>query len=82
VLDEKTDEIYLILAFLQIPSGHHQVANDLKDEILQIHSQIRCDKVDILAYSYGKIEPLVSKIYLKWIQAFPRIYNSIYQNSL
>ena len=60
----------------------HQVANDLKDEILQIHSQIRCDKVDILAYSYGKIEPLVSKIYLKWIQAFPRIYNSIYQNSL
>jgi processive 1,2-diacylglycerol beta-glucosyltransferase len=79
---EKLTKSILFLPFLQIPSGHHQVANALIDEILQIQPQLRCDKVDILAYSYGKIEPLVSKIYLKWIQAFPGMYNSIYQNSV
>lgn len=79
---KKLTKSILFLPFLQIPSGHHQVANALIDEILRTHPQIRCDKVDILAYSYGKIEHLVSKIYLKWIQAFPGIYNSIYQNSV
>ncbi len=59
---KKLTKSILFLPFLQIPSGHHQVANALIDEILQIHPQIRCDKVDILAYSYGKIESLVSKI--------------------
>ncbi|MCQ6274891.1 UDP-glucuronosyltransferase [Bacillus sp. V3B] len=79
---KKLTKSILFLPFLQIPSGHHQVANALIDEVLRIHPQIRCHKVDILAYSYGKIELLVSKIYLKWIQAFPEMYNSIYQNSV
>lgn len=72
----------LFLPFLQIPSGHHQVANALIDGITQIHPQIKCEKIDILEYSYGKVESLVSKIYLKWIQAFPKMYNSIYQFSV
>ncbi|MBM7587136.1 UDP-N-acetylglucosamine:LPS N-acetylglucosamine transferase [Bacillus pakistanensis] len=72
----------LFLPFLQIPSGHHQAAQAIIDDILSIYPQIRCDKVDILSYSYGKIESLVSKVYLKWIHAFPGVYNSIYQNSV
>ncbi|MGJ9384703.1 MGDG synthase family glycosyltransferase [Salipaludibacillus sp. CF4.18] len=78
----KLTKSVLFLPFLQIPSGHHQTATALIDEILQLHPQIRCEKVDILAYSYGKIEALVSNVYLKWIQAFPGIYNALYQNSV
>ncbi|WNS74922.1 glycosyltransferase [Bacillus sp. DTU_2020_1000418_1_SI_GHA_SEK_038] len=72
----------LFLPFLQIPSGHHQVANALIERIMQTHPQIKCEKVDILAYSYGKMESLVSKTYLYWIKKFPKIYNSIYQFSV
>lgn len=78
----KKHKSVLFLPFLQIPSGHHQAANALIDEILRICPHIRCEKVDILAYSYGKIESFVSKIYLKWIHTFPVLYNSIYQNSV
>jgi processive 1,2-diacylglycerol beta-glucosyltransferase len=62
---EKRTKSILFLPFLQIPSGHHQVANALIDGIVQLDPNIKCDKVDILAYSYGKIEKIVSRIYLK-----------------
>lgn len=72
----------LFLPFLQIPSGHHQAANALIDGIQQVCPRVTCVKVDILNYSYGKIESLVSDVYLKWIHAFPQLYNFIYQNSV
>ncbi|WP_102275713.1 hypothetical protein [Cytobacillus massiliigabonensis] len=46
---------------------------------LQISS--RHDQTAILSFSYGKIEKIISHIYLKWIHLFPRLYNSIYINS-
>lgn len=49
---------------------------------MKINPNIKCDKVDILAYSYGKFEVLVSKIYLNWIKTAPSLYNSIYQYSV
>lgn len=79
---EKRAKSILFLPFLQIPSGHHQVANALIDGITGIYPEIKCDKVDILAYSYGKAESLVSKVYLKWIHTFPKMYTSIYKNSV
>lgn len=72
----------LFLPFLQIPSGHHQTANALIDGIRQIDPSIKCDVIDILSFSYGKIEKIISHIYLKWIHLFPRLYNSIYINSV
>ncbi len=72
----------LFLPFLQIPSGHHQVANALIDGIRQIDPNIKCDKVDIFSFSYGNIEKMISFIYLKWIHVFPRLYNSIYKISV
>lgn len=72
----------LFLPFLQIPSGHHHAANALIEGIQQINPTIHCEKVDILTYSYGKMEAIVSKVYLNWIHAFPQIYNKIYQFSV
>jgi processive 1,2-diacylglycerol beta-glucosyltransferase len=77
-----TDKTILFLPFLQIPSGHHQVANALMEAIQKSQPTIKCDKVDILSYSYGKMEGFVSNIYLKWIQAFPDLYSWIYQSSV
>nr|WP_246218358.1 UDP-glucuronosyltransferase [Litoribacterium kuwaitense] len=72
----------LFLPFLQIPSGHHQVADALIAELAEKHPDVRCNKIDILSYSYGKLEALTSLTYLKWIQAIPRSYNWIYRKSV
>ncbi|MFE8702693.1 UDP-glucuronosyltransferase [Cytobacillus sp. FJAT-54145] len=76
------EKTILFLPFLQIPSGHHQAANAIIDSIEEMMPHVQCKKVDILSYSYGRIENLVSQIYLKWIQYFPNIYNLIYQASV
>lgn len=72
----------LFLPFLQIPSGHHQVANSLMEELEKSYPYLACEKVDILAYGYGKMEELISKVYLKWIGVLPSLYNSIYKVSV
>ncbi|UZD11884.1 MGDG synthase family glycosyltransferase [Virgibacillus natechei] len=68
----------LFLPFMQITTGHHHVANTLMDELEKVNRRIRCHKVDILSYSYGRIEGLVSSTYLAWIQMLPQAYDWIY----
>lgn len=72
----------LFLPFLNIPSGHHQVADSLIHEIELNEPRMICEKAEILSYSYGKIERVVSGVYLKWIHLFPKLYNWIYQQSV
>ncbi|WP_019155810.1 MGDG synthase family glycosyltransferase [Robertmurraya massiliosenegalensis] len=72
----------LFLPFLQIASGHHQVANALMDRLQKLDPTLKCEKRDILAYSYGAIENLVSQIYIKWFSIFPQFYNKIYRNTV
>ncbi|MFZ3578956.1 MGDG synthase family glycosyltransferase [Virgibacillus sp. DJP39] len=72
----------LFLPFLQIPSGHHQVAHSLMEGISSNHPELDCKKVEILSYSYGKVESLVSGTYLNWIRTFPGFYNWLYQVSV
>lgn len=72
----------LFLPFLQIPSGHHQVVTTLTDQITKRNLPIEWEKVDILSYTYSFIEPLVSTIYLKWIEFFPNVYHWLYKKSV
>ncbi len=72
----------LFMPFLQIPSGHHQVADSLCEMIKHIDPTIECDKIDILHYSYGKLETMISNIYLKWIHTAPKTYHWLYQKSV
>ncbi|QGH34749.1 UDP-glucuronosyltransferase [Gracilibacillus salitolerans] len=72
----------LFLPFLNIPSGHHQVADSLIHEIELNEPRVQCEKAEILSYSYGKMEAVVSGVYLKWIHLFPNLYNWIYQQSV
>ncbi|MFD1706328.1 glycosyltransferase [Siminovitchia sediminis] len=71
----------LFLPFLQIPSGHHHVADCIQTQLEQIHKDCHCEKVDIFSYSYGKIENWASSLYLQWIHRFPRLYSSIYRTA-
>lgn len=71
----------LFLPFMQIPSGHHQVADTLIDECYRHTSKVNCDKIDMLSYSYGGIEKLVSSLYLSWINNFPNSYHWLYYHS-
>ncbi|MFD1038859.1 glycosyltransferase [Virgibacillus byunsanensis] len=71
----------LFLPFMQIPSGHHHVADALMYELQNCKDELYCDKVDILSYSYGRIEKLVSSTYLTWIKLLPDVYNWLYYQS-
>ncbi|SEP91500.1 UDP-N-acetylglucosamine:LPS N-acetylglucosamine transferase [Virgibacillus subterraneus] len=71
----------LFLPFMQIPTGHHHVADALINEIKTTHKDIVCDKVDILSYSYGGVEKVVSSTYLAWIRKFPDVYDWLYKQA-
>jgi processive 1,2-diacylglycerol beta-glucosyltransferase len=72
----------LFLPFLQISSGHHHVADGMIESLSGKNGIFDCEKIDILSYRFGKIEALVSSIYLKWIHLFPGLYSWIYRKSV
>ncbi|WP_087972128.1 MGDG synthase family glycosyltransferase [Oceanobacillus rekensis] len=69
----------LFMPFLQIPSGHHHVADCIQDQLIQTGDQIQCEKIELLSSSFGKVENLVSFIYLQWIHKLPGVYSSVYK---
>ncbi|WP_053366638.1 MGDG synthase family glycosyltransferase [Bacillus sp. FJAT-27245] len=69
----------LFLPFLQIPSGHYQAAKAIMDGIAEKQPKVECEVVDILSYTFGKMEKAVSQIYLRWIHTFPRLYSLVYR---
>jgi processive 1,2-diacylglycerol beta-glucosyltransferase len=72
----------LFLPFLQIPSGHHQVVDALRDDLESINPALLFEKIDVLKYGFGRIESLISSVYLKWIHHFPSSYSWIYKTSV
>ncbi|ALX50356.1 MGDG synthase family glycosyltransferase [Lentibacillus amyloliquefaciens] len=69
----------LFLPFMQLQTGHHHVADALIAEINSCRNDIVCDKVDILSYSYGRMEKVISAAYLNWIKYFPDVYDRLYR---
>jgi processive 1,2-diacylglycerol beta-glucosyltransferase len=69
----------LFLPFLNIPSGHHQAADAIAEELKRMDPTISTEKIDMLNFTFGFIEPLISNIYLKWIRYFPSTYSTLYR---
>ncbi|WP_040982466.1 MGDG synthase family glycosyltransferase [Oceanobacillus jeddahense] len=69
----------LFMPFLQIPSGHHHVADTIKNQLNQSSNDFHFEKVEMLSYCYGKVEILTSSFYLQWIDKFPSVYSKIYK---
>lgn len=70
----------LLLPFLQMPSGHHQVADAVMDA-LHADGSFDCEKVDIFSYAYKHMEELTSKFYIKWIRYAPALYSALYERA-
>lgn len=79
---DRSSKRILILPFLNIPSGHHQVADSIIEEMQLHETKITCEKAEILSYRYGKMEYFVSAVYLQWIHLFPKFYNWVYRQSV
>lgn len=69
----------LFLPLLQIPTGHHHVADSIREQLLESGKNFHCEKVDIISHCYGKWESFVSSFYLHWIHLSPATYSRIYQ---
>jgi len=69
----------LFLPFMLIPTGHHHVADTLIEDVQKIDNKITTRKIDILSYSYGKMEKVVSQVYLRSIKLFPQMYHELYR---
>lgn len=63
---------------MRMASGHQHVADTLIDELQQCPQNIDCHKVDILSYSFGNMEKLISATYLAWIKYLPSMYHRLY----
>ncbi|QPA29958.1 MGDG synthase family glycosyltransferase [Thermaerobacillus caldiproteolyticus] len=72
----------LFLPLLQIPSGHHQTADALKEGLLLLDPHIQCEKIELLSSKFGKVESFISKFYLQWIDRFPKTYSLLYRQSV
>ncbi|MGM7701406.1 MGDG synthase family glycosyltransferase [Pseudalkalibacillus sp. Hm43] len=66
----------LIMPLLTINSGHHHVADSVQQKI---SNEFDCQKVELLSYTFGKGETIVSQAYLKWITYSPAFYSKVYK---
>lgn len=72
---------FLLLPFMQIPTGHHQVADALKAYITEIDSSIEIKKVDIFHFTSPIVEKMVTSLYLKTIKFLPSFYSWLYKSN-
>ena len=64
----------LFFPLLQMPSGHHQVADTIASYLLERDETIVCKKIDLLSTWNSLIESMITKTYLEWIDHFPKTY--------
>ncbi len=69
----------LFLPFLQMRSGHHQVAEALMDIVKKQTEGIIVKKVDLISYANPTLEKMITSWYLKWIRYAPETYDLVYK---
>lgn len=70
----------LFFPLLQMPSGHHQVADTLASYLTSRDEKIVCKKIDLLSTWNPLVESIVTKTYLEWIAHFPKTYAWTYKH--
>jgi len=69
----------LFLPFLQLATGHHQVADALIRSLRKRLPEATLKKVDFLSYVDQRLEKMVATTYLKWIDHAPESYDKVYR---
>ncbi|WML46024.1 glycosyltransferase [Neobacillus sp. PS3-40] len=70
----------LFLPLMRLQSGHHQVAEALMDMLKKHTDGITLKKIDLLSYTNGSLEKMITGSYLKWIRYAPGTYNRAYKS--
>lgn len=70
----------LFLPFLQMPTGHHTVADALIRSLENRISNIKCDKIDFFSYADKLLEKAFRLTYLTWIDYSPQTFVWLYRN--
>lgn len=72
----------LFLPILQIPMGHHTVADAMIHSMEQRVWDIECKKVDFFSYVDKSLEKAIRLTYLSWINHSPHTYGWVYLKSM
>lgn len=70
----------LFLPFLQMPSGHHTVADALIRSLERRINNLQCKKVDFFSYADKLLERAFRLTYLTWIDHSPQTFVWLYRN--
>jgi UDP-N-acetylglucosamine:LPS N-acetylglucosamine transferase len=70
----------LFLPFLQIPTGHHTVADAMIRSLKRRISNLECSKIDFFSYADRRLEKAFRLTYLTWIDHSPQTFVWIYRN--
>ncbi|WP_026584319.1 MGDG synthase family glycosyltransferase [Bacillus sp. J33] len=71
----------LILPFLQIPTGHHQVAEAIRSYLKELDESVEVKKVDIFHFTFPLAEKAASRLYLKALKMMPSFYRWLYRQN-
>lgn len=72
----------LFLPFLQLSSGHYQVAKSLEAWLKQNNKAYKCESIDIFSYAFRRTEAFISRSYLQAIQYLPSLYSWVYKKNV
>lgn len=72
-------KILMLPLLKSMPSGHHQVADAICENIYANSSDMECKKIDILSEWSSFIEKGIVTSYLYWIRRFPMSYAWTYR---
>lgn len=70
----------LFLPFLQMPTGHHTVADALIRSLEKRVHGLKCEKVDFFSYADKFLEKAFRLTYLTWIVHSPQTFVWLYRN--
>lgn len=70
----------LFLPFLQMPTGHHTVADAMIRSLEQRISNVQCSKIDFFSYADKLLEKAFRLTYLTWIDHSPQTFVWLYRN--
>ncbi|MGM7722374.1 MGDG synthase family glycosyltransferase [Metabacillus sp. Hm71] len=69
----------LLMPLLRMSSGHHQVADSIMESLKEGNLELEFQKVELLSYSLGFLETIITGTYLKSIKVCPALYSWLYR---
>jgi UDP-N-acetylglucosamine:LPS N-acetylglucosamine transferase len=69
----------LFMPLLRMSSGHHQVADSIMEYLKESDLKCEFEKVELLSYSFGFVESIITGMYLKSIKLCPATYSWLYR---